>query len=71
MTIQSKSIHREGSSRGIASNHSDPEHLWLGLGMGYTMDGFRKEVAVAMKDNIPQPTEWSICPPIMIFFFVV
>lgn len=45
--------HREGSSRGIASNHSDPEHLWLGLGMGYTMDGFRKEVAVAMKDNIP------------------
>lgn len=45
--------HREGSSRGIASNHGDPEHLWNGLGMGYTMDGFRKAVAAAIKDNIP------------------
>ena len=35
--------HREGHSRGIASNHGDPEHLWKGLGLGYTMDGFRKE----------------------------
>ena len=45
--------HKEGSSRGIASNHGDPEHLWNGLGMGYTMDGFRKAVAAAIKDNIP------------------
>ena len=29
--------HREGHSRGIASNHGDPEHLWTQLGMGYTM----------------------------------
>ena len=36
--------HREGHSRGIASNHGDPEHLWKGLGLGYTMDGFRKDV---------------------------
>lgn len=28
------------SPRGIASNHGDPEHLWNGLGMGYTLDGF-------------------------------
>lgn len=27
--------HREGHSRGIASNHGDPEHLWNGLGMGH------------------------------------
>ena len=40
--------HREGYSRGIASNHGDPEHLWNGLGMGYTMDGFRKAVKAAM-----------------------
>ena len=40
--------HREGHSRGIASNHGDPEHLWTQLGLGYTMDGFRKEVKVAM-----------------------
>lgn len=45
--------HSEGSSRGIASNHSDPEHLWLGLGMGYTMDSFRKAVAAAINRDIP------------------
>ena len=43
--------HREGHSRGIASNHGDPEHLWNGLGMGYTMDGFRKAVKAAMGGN--------------------
>lgn len=41
--------HREGHARGIASNHGDPEHLWNGLKMGYTMDSFRKAVAAAMK----------------------
>lgn len=41
--------HAEGHKRGIASNHGDPEHLWKQLGMGYTMDGFRKEVKSAMK----------------------
>lgn len=40
--------HREGHSRGIASNHGDPEHLWTQLDMGYTMDGFRKAVKAAM-----------------------
>ena len=40
--------HREGHSRGIASYHGDPEHLWNGLSMGYTMDGFRKAVKAAM-----------------------
>lgn len=44
--------HREGHSRGIASNHGDPEHLWTQLGMGYTMDGFRKAVRAAM-DGAP------------------
>ena len=40
--------HKEGHSRGIASNHGDPEHLWAQLGMGYTMDAFRKAVKAAM-----------------------
>ena len=40
--------HAEGHKRGIASNHGDPEHLWKQLGMGYTMDGFRKAVKAAM-----------------------
>ena len=40
--------HREGHSRGIASNHGDPEHLWTQLGMGYTMDGFRRAVKAAV-----------------------
>ena len=40
--------HKEGHSRGIASNHGDPEHLWTQLGMGYTMDTFRKAVKATM-----------------------
>lgn len=40
--------HHEGYLKGIATNHGDPEHLWRGLGMSYTMDGFRKDVKVAM-----------------------
>lgn len=40
--------HKEGYSHGIASNHDDPEHLWNGLGMGYTMNGFRNAVKAAI-----------------------
>ena len=40
--------HKEGHRRGIASNHGDPEHLWAQLGMGYTMDSFRRAVKEAM-----------------------
>lgn len=43
--------HADGYKRGIASNHGDPEHLWRQLGMGYTMDGFRKDVKAAMKET--------------------
>ena len=32
----------------MASNHADPELLWNTYGMGYTMDGFRRDVAAAM-----------------------
>lgn len=40
--------HAEGHRRGVASNHADPELLWNTYGMGYTMDGFRRDVAAAM-----------------------
>ena len=43
--------HREGHARGIASDHGDPEHLWRGLQMGYTMTGFRKDVKKAMEQG--------------------
>ena len=43
--------HAEGHRRGVASNHADPEYLWNAYGMGYTMDGFRRDVAEAMKNG--------------------
>lgn len=43
--------HAEGHRRGVASNHADPEYLWNAYGMGYTMDGFRRAVAEAMKNG--------------------
>lgn len=49
--------HKEGHSRGIASNHGDPEHLWNGLETGYTMDSFRKAVAAAM-NGFTQKDAW-------------
>lgn len=44
--------HSEGHSRGIASGHADPEHLWRQLQTGYTMDGFRQDVKAAMNGTI-------------------
>jgi hypothetical protein len=44
--------HSEGYARGLASNHGDPEHLWKGLKLPYTMDGFRGDVKSAMNPVI-------------------
>lgn len=41
--------HSEGYSKGIASNHGDPVHLWTQLGTGYTMDKFREAVYLRLK----------------------
>ena len=49
--------HAEGHKRGIASNHGDPEHLWKQLGMGYTMDTFRKAVKKQMEGDIDMTKE--------------
>lgn len=43
--------HREGAKRGIATNHGDPETVWNGLGLPYTMDGFRADVKSKMEEN--------------------
>lgn len=43
--------HAEGHRRGVASNHADPELLWRTYDMGYTMDGFRADVAEAVNKN--------------------
>ncbi len=55
--------HKEGGQQGIASGHVDPEHYWTGLGMPYTIDGFRKDVAKAMEDKMPfvdvKKSRWS------------
>ena len=47
--------HYEGYKRGIASGHGDPDHLWKGLGMEYTMDTFRRDVYNKMNAVPAQP----------------
>lgn len=49
--------HAEGYKRGIASNHGDPDHLWKGLKMPYTMDTFRQAVKAAMADGSQEAEE--------------
>ena len=48
--------HKEGCAQGIASNHGDPEHLWKGVGLAYTMGTFRKAVAKAMEEDNAEST---------------
>lgn len=47
--------HAEGYKRGIASNHSDPEHLWGKFGL--TMNQFRADVkaAIGTPEAKPEP----------------
>lgn len=47
--------HKEGYALGIATNHGDPEHLWKGVGLDYTMDGFRKDVKNKMENEEEEP----------------
>lgn len=43
--------HKEGYKIGIASNHGDPEHLWNGVGLPYTMNTFRNDVKEKLTGN--------------------
>jgi len=58
--------HAEGHKLGIASNHADPEHLWRGLGMSYTMDTFRADVKEAMGEtpDPPKPEPGIVQPTV-------
>lgn len=52
--------HAEGNARGIATNHGDPEHLWRGLSLPYTMNTFRKAVKLKMEGKtgtVQEPTK--------------
>lgn len=44
--------HKEAHSLGIGSNHGDPDHLWKGLNLPYTMDTFRSDVAKKMGKTV-------------------
>lgn len=56
--------HSEGAAKGIASNHGDPVHLWKQLGLSYTMDGFRKDVAAEVaKVKTPAKEEIEVKEP--------
>ena len=46
--------HAEGYARGIASNHGDPEHIWRQLGLPYTMESFRRDVAARLSKEVPE-----------------
>lgn len=54
--------HNEGYNLGIASGHADPEHLWCGLGLNLTMNGFRKDVQAIMLDGDKKPSETKFEP---------
>ena len=44
--------HSEAGKRGLSySGHTDPEHLWRGLQMDYSMDTFRKAVSLKMRNK--------------------
>ena len=51
--------HAEGHRRGVASNHADPELLWDTYGMGYTMDGFRRDVYNKMHEKVEEDEDMA------------
>lgn len=52
--------HNEGGKKGVASNHVDPEHYWNGVGMNYTMDGFRNDVKKQMEKDAAPKTVYRV-----------
>ena len=51
--------HAEGYARGVASNHGDPEHIWRQLGLPYTMDTFRRDVAEKLGKEVGNDQSWD------------
>ena len=52
--------HAEGYKKGVASNHGDPEHLWKGLKLPYTMDTFRADVKKKMTTKPSTNKEFKV-----------
>ena len=51
--------HAEGYARGVASNHGDPEHIWRQLGLPYTMESFRRDVAEKLGKEVGNDQSWD------------
>ena len=51
--------HAEGHRRGVASNHADPELLWRTYDMGYTMDGFRRDVYNKINEKVEEDEDMA------------
>jgi hypothetical protein len=53
--------HHEWNQRRGVAGHTDPDHFWQQLGLPYTMDGFRADVAARMAEDAgePAPSEES------------
>lgn len=51
---------REGYRDGLMAQHSDPELLWDTLGTGYTMDGFRTDVMLAIGNKTATAEEKEV-----------
>lgn len=49
--------HAEAYKRGLGGNHGDPEHLWDGLKLPYTMDTFRHAVDYYMRHGTHEEEE--------------
>ena len=67
--------HSEGFKRGVASGHADPEHLWQGLDLPFTMESFRLAVQEKLirrvLDSTPAPwakegVEWAVANGILL-----
>lgn len=52
--------HTEGHKKGIASDRIEPEHLWDGLGLQFTMDTFRQAVRDEMDKIVRDPVTKEI-----------
>lgn len=57
--------HSEAYTNGSASKHFDPEHLWRGLGLSYTMTKFRADAEQNMK-LLPAVTVSNATEPIIV-----
>ena len=54
--------HAEGHAMGVASNHADPTHIWEQLGLKYSMNTFRSEVARVLDKIVTRREYYKILP---------